>query len=194
MKNKRFQSQMSTSKSDMINLAVVDGNLYFNAALKANLLLEDIDNNELMFGEVMTMRNKAIETYERKYSDSNDTPKPINSKESIAVIITIWSGSMRKECELSQSWKKRWFVLKSDGTLLCYNNEKSKHLMHEFVCRNLTEIVSKSWSQSSQSSKNAFGIQINTSGAHWKLLCQNNNDRNEWIKAFQTVSNAKHVW
>eukprot|EP01083_Nonionella_stella_P249774 863307_1 len=118
------------SISDMI---VIDGNLYFNAALKTNLWFNGSDNQN-SHTNVLPMTHESHESKDNNSDSTDNQQDQINTNESTEVI-DIWNGYLKKEAKLSKTWKKRWFVLQSNGELLCFNNEKSKHLMDTFYCK-----------------------------------------------------------
>ena len=240
----------------MSNLIVIDGNLFFNNALRDNLSYNDIGHHqqELSHSEspfrVVIERTNLLENgneHDRelqinsdaqsqpnyKYNNDhfnnfeidksgteinmniidsekeekiqelrpksknhhniNDYNDELNQFKAKPRIEIVKQGYMKKEMKKSKQWKKRWFVLQSDGKLLCYNNAVSKELMDVFKGNNIHTLMSTIYSKKLDK-KTPFGILIRNKSTEWKLLCNNNQDRVEWIKEFENVSGATHTW
>jgi len=126
---------------------------------------------------------------EEKVENINNNQLFINT-ESIDQNTIIKQGYMKKEGKMIKSWRKRWFVLQNSGKIRYYHNEHQdkNEPTGSFNCKHLTEFKCKSWSKSN---KKRYGIKIYTPHRNWKFLLQNNAERSEWIKAFETVSEIK---
>ena len=90
----------------------------------------------------------------------------------------IKQGYLRKEGKLFKSWKKRWFVLETDGKVRYYHHHKdlSKPIA-TFNIRNYLKLI--------KSTKIEHCIILCTLQRNWKLICLDAENRNEWIKAFE---------
>jgi len=97
-------------------------------------------------------------------------------------------GYMQKEGKMIKSWKKRWFVLQNNGVMSYYHSEHEENPIARFNCKDLTKLLNKSWSKSN---KKRYGIKLYTPHRNWKFLTPNNDQRLEWIHAFEQVSGIK---
>jgi len=97
-------------------------------------------------------------------------------------------GYMQKEGKMIKSWRKRWFVLQNNGVMSYYHNELESQPIARVNCKNLTKLLHKSWSKSN---KKRYGIKVYTPHRNWKFLCVNNDQREEWMRAFEKVSGKK---
>jgi len=123
----------------------------------------------------------------KKLAIINNKTKP---KKKIDPNAIIKQGYMLKEGKMIKSWRKRWFVLQNSGKMSYYHNEHEDEdkPIAQFNCKNLTKLLNKSWSKSN---KKRYGVKVYTPHRNWKFLLQNNDERLEWIKAFETVSGKK---
>lgn len=101
-----------------------------------------------------------------------------NKKEGI-----IKEGYLMKKGKVIGPWKKRKFILNSDGTMSYYGN-KSNHEIVRFSVKHLTKIMCKSWGKSSAK---RYGIKIYTPQRKWRLLCESECDRREWVNAIENI-------
>jgi len=97
-------------------------------------------------------------------------------------------GYMQKEGKMIKSWKRRWFVLQNNGIMSYYHDNHEENPIARFNCKDLTKLLNKSWSKSN---KKRYGIKVYTPHRNWKFLCANNDQRADWIKAFEQVSGKK---
>eukprot|EP01083_Nonionella_stella_P222694 794392_1 len=93
-------------------------------------------------------------------------------------------GWMRKEGGLIKTWKRRYFVLRNGGAVSYYRDETKEDARGAFSCKELDELCFMSWGKSNDK---RYGIKVNTVSRNWKFVCQNNQEREEWMKCFQTV-------
>jgi len=97
-------------------------------------------------------------------------------------------GYMQKEGKMIKSWKKRWFVLDNKGVLKYYVDEKTSKPISQVNVKSLTKLMNKSWSKTN---KKRYGIKVYTPHRNWKFLLINNDQRAEWMSAFEKVSGKK---
>ena len=180
------------------SMIVVDGNLYFNSSMKRNIQSKySLPSTSIDHNHSSTMITESASPISPRSSNITYTPSTalqvlsesnIHNKSPSSKKVTILrQGTMRKQNRVNKSWKKRWFVLRSDGHLLCYNNKESKHLLDTIDCKTLTNILCESWSPSE---KRRNGIHIKTTRRSWKLLCRSNDVRFKWILKFEKVSDC----
>merc|ERR1719242_2576167 len=186
---------------DNKQMIVVDGNLYFNRAMEGNLHSDSeaqsvshdhpsassvvVTNTLSSTASNSTNNTPSITASPSQSLESNINTVNLEENSSSKKVIILKKGTMRKQNRVSKQWKKRWFVLRSDGHLLCYNNKEFKHLLDTIDCKNLVEITCESWGQSE---KRMNGIHIETSRRSWHLLCRTNDVRIGWISKFEKVS------
>merc|ERR1712113_1057631 len=146
-----------------------------------NIDLDFVDDNidEEILKQAEKIRNENIENKEENIR--NKLIDPIVKK-----------GYMLKEGKIFKTWRKRWFVLQKSGKVSYYHNEHEDkdQPISSFNCKTLTKLSNKSWGKCN---KKRYGIKVYTPSRNWKFLLQNNHERSEWIKAFETVS-GKTVW
>eukprot|EP01083_Nonionella_stella_P038292 104191_1 len=183
---------MQTYGSRMI---IIDGNLFFNTAMAGNLHFNDGMIREDALPAIqrtkMDIDNNAENKKHSDFANDIDTihtnKSRVNAKKGAEII---WSGYMRKESKYMRKETTRWFTIRRDGKLLCFSNKKSQNLLETFDCAHLTELSTKSWSKTN---KKSYGIKLTTPQQTWKLLCNNREERKQWIAAIEAVSDAKHI-
>ncbi len=100
--------------------------------------------------------------------------------------LIIKQGWMQKEGKIIRSWRTRYFKLQKNGKMGYYHHENEEHAIATFNVKKLTKLACKSWSNTN---RKRYGIKVYTPHRDWKFLCQNTQERNEWINAIANVSN-----
>jgi len=97
-------------------------------------------------------------------------------------------GYMKKEGKLVKSWKRRWFILQRNGIMSYYHNQHENVPIARFNCKSMSRLKYKSWSKSN---KKRYGIKVYTAHRNWRFLCENEQERGEWMQILQTISGKK---
>ena len=142
---------------------------------------ENADEDNIDFHDDI-MDQQVIDVKEITQTNINKDKKKLNM-DAIAK-----QGYMMKEGKMWRSWKKRWFVLQNNGIMSYYHNEQESNPIARFNCKENTKLLNKSWGTSN---KKRYGIKLYTPHRNWKFFTQNNDERQEWIKAFEQVSGTK---
>merc|ERR1712048_1387734 len=98
------------------------------------------------------------------------------------------TGYMQKEGKMIKSWKKRYFTLDANGVLKYYQDKSETTPISQVNVKSLTKLMNKSWSKTN---KKRYGIKLYTPHRNWKFLLVNNDQRAEWMAAFEQVSGKK---
>eukprot|EP01084_Bolivina_argentea_P189158 325383_1 len=94
-------------------------------------------------------------------------------------------GYMEKKDKLT-SWKKLWCVLQNNGIMKCCFDKNEDSLVGMVNCTRIKKLISKTWNVCIDQKQ--YGIIVCTALRDWTFLCENVNERDQWIKALQKMS------
>merc|ERR1712130_424849 len=162
-----------------------DGNIDYEEFLRA--LHPDFNEapNWIFSEEKEQEKNSSDDTNSSDNDNDNDDMPELNVQQSDDNVLK--KGYIEKQGKYVKSWKKRWFVLKNNGTMSYYHDKNETHPIGTFSCKNLTKLSNKSWN------KKTFGLKVYTPHRNWKLLLLCNNERKEWHAAIKSVSRLKSL-
>lgn len=115
-------------------------------------------------------------------------------------IITVKQGYMLIEdhiATIGRVFDKRWFVLRNDGILSFYQIEYDKSINEnadrEIDCHKITKLKNKIWNKRNPKKKFCIKIWVanNDETKDYKFICTNADKRQEWMQAFEQVSDIK---
>jgi len=113
--------------------------------------------------------------YEQKM-DTNDNQNDVNIKKGGDQIVK--QGWMMKKGDMIKSWKKRYFVLKTNRTLNYYESDAA--VMVKGVCHlNKVKSVKK---------KKGENFEVDTSKRTWCFACKDTKTRDDWVKKIKSVA------
>lgn len=99
----------------------------------------------------------------------------------------IRSGWMTKRGRVRKNWKRRWFVLRADGTLTYYASEASKAPLGSLNLQTLVAVESLPHRESRGKSEPIF--QVKTKNRVLALTTETTGAANNWIDAFRKFLN-----
>merc|ERR1712048_1188334 len=148
--------------------------------------IQENDNNE---DYNIDFVDPEIDEETKKHAQKLDAVKnDENKKKNNVKKGVVKQGWMQKEGKMVKSWKKRWFVLDDQGILKYYHNENETEHISQVNVKTTKKLMNKSWSKTN---KKRYGIKVYTPHRNWKFLLVNNDQRAEWMSAFEKVSGKK---
>eukprot|EP00485_Elphidium_margaritaceum_P020223 CAMPEP_0202726616 /NCGR_PEP_ID=MMETSP1385-20130828/184703_1 /ASSEMBLY_ACC=CAM_ASM_000861 /TAXON_ID=933848 /ORGANISM="Elphidium margaritaceum" /LENGTH=768 /DNA_ID=CAMNT_0049392839 /DNA_START=48 /DNA_END=2354 /DNA_ORIENTATION=+ len=92
-------------------------------------------------------------------------------------------GYLTKEGGIIKTWRRRFFVLHSDGMMSYFTDQRAEQPIARFNCKTLTQVKEKSWGR-----RKLYGIKIYTPHRDWKVTCISEQQRSEWVASLKRVS------